>query len=118
MLINKLLLEHRFMIVRSTDLNYLRYIMDFGLIPIVRWIPGKNIFIYVRLVYGDNSLLKKESIKSQICPLNISEIKDFLSAFTEINKYELLLLKIEHAKIMIQSCLGGTLYINRNDLLC
>lgn len=118
MLVNKLLLEHHFMIVRSTDLNYLRYIMDFGLIPIVRWIPGKNIFIYVRLVYGDNSLLKKEGIKSQIRPLNISEIKDFLSVFTEINKHESLSLNIERMKIMIQSSLGGTLHINRDDLLC
>lgn len=36
MLVNKLLLEHHCMIVRSTDLNYLRYIMDFGVYPIVK----------------------------------------------------------------------------------
>ena len=35
MLINKLLLEHGYMIIRSSDSKYIRYIMDLDLRPIV-----------------------------------------------------------------------------------
>lgn len=77
MLINKLLLEHHFMIVRSTDLNYLRYIMDFDLVPIVRWLPIHN-FACVALKYGKTSLIDANALSSYIRPLTTYEIKNLL----------------------------------------
>lgn len=119
MLINKLLLEERFIFIRSINLDYLKYIMDFDLIPIVRWIPVEGKWQYISISYGDFSLLEKKSIPTHIRPLNTSEIKDFLFDLKiKIDEYNSILPRATYIKVLIQSHLGGTLYMNRNDLLC
>lgn len=77
MLINKLLLENRYIIVRSTDLNYLRYIMDFDLVPIVKWVPIHNVSC-VALKYSKTSLIDANALSSYIRPLTTCEIKNLL----------------------------------------
>ena len=64
MLINKLLLEYRYMIVRSIDFNYLKYIMDFDLMPIVRWTMVEGKWKYICISYGELSMLKKRKCTS------------------------------------------------------
>lgn len=77
MLINKLLLEHGYMFIRSTDPEYLKYIMDLGTIPLIIDING----LICRLSYG--TYVPKVNI-SKIRPLITREIKNMLRRLTII----------------------------------
>lgn len=112
MLINKLLLENRYIVVRSVDLNYLRYIMDMDMIPIVRWLPNPDIFIFACIMYGNVSSLKNDILISCIRPLNVFEIKKLLFNF---NRYYI---HTNNAKYLPLGLVGTYISINRNDLLC
>lgn len=112
MLINKLLLEHHFMIVRSTDLSYLRYIMDLGMMPIVRWMPDQKHYAYVILIYGTFSFMEKKTLNNLIRPLNIFEIKQllFVIKYSSITTLD--------GEFFITNICKSYISINRNDLLC
>ena len=73
MLVNKLIIEHGYMFVRSTDPKYLKYIMDLGIIPIITYINNNGPIC--RLSYG--SYVPKINI-SKIRPLTAREIKNTL----------------------------------------
>jgi hypothetical protein len=114
MLINKILLErYKCMIVKSTDFAHIRYLMDFGVYPIVKWISKyKKNPLYVMLLYSNLSVMQKETLSSCIYPLDISDIKKLL--------FNIKISNLQNEKITNISCLNHLhiIYIKRDDLLC
>lgn len=83
MLVNKLLLEHGYMFVRSIDRKYLKYIMDLGISSLVVS-QADNVIIslhYLPLdgVYNYGNIFDLPNIR----PLTVSEIKDILTFASE-----------------------------------
>ena len=67
MLVNKLLLEHRYMIVRSSDSKYIRYIMDLDLCPIVYNLDNNKVislrYINLRLLFCSKEIWSLPNIR-------------------------------------------------------
>lgn len=118
MLINKLLLEYRYVFIRSIDLKVLQYMIDLDMRPIVKW-TNKDIYKYAFLRYNDASVLQMSEIASYIRPLNTIEIKELLFNFEERLRIYwssyVCRLSVDNT---LRNCLMRDLPINRNNLLC
>ena len=83
MLINKLIIEHGYMFVRSIDRKYLKYIMDLGICPLVVSCSDNVIislhYLLLDCVYNYGNIFDLPSIR----PLTVSEIKDILTFASE-----------------------------------
>lgn len=99
MLVNKELLNHHFIIPRSSNSKFIKYLIDMGLKPIVKILDPQWDEQIGYLVYKDKnvvidtpeerfiSFFNKHRVTSQVWirPLTISEIKTFLNNNPFIN---------------------------------
>lgn len=118
MLINKLLLEYRYVFIRSIDPKILRYMIDLDMRPIVKW-TNEDIYKYAFLRYNDASVLRMRQIAPYIRPLNTIEIKELLFDFEEKLRiyWGSYVCKLSIIDTLL-NCLVRELPINRNNLLC
>lgn len=77
MLINKLLIETNYIIVRTVELGSLKYFLDFGCIPIVRLNNSTgNSYRVCTLTY--DSVRNDVGLSPNIQPLTVSNIKTLI----------------------------------------
>lgn len=81
MLVNKLMIEHGYMFVRSTNPEYLKYLMDLGVMPIVMI----NSNFIGSLIYGATF---PQAHLLEIRPLTTLEIKKELLSFENFSKLQ------------------------------
>lgn len=115
MLINKLIIEHGYMFVRSTDPKYLKYIMDLGISPLVVNCTNNTVtslcYILPDHVYDCRWNI---GLPNNIRPLTILEIKNILTlVFVKMRIYK------EDYKFYLKQIFFVYLpptYIDRNEL--
>ena len=79
MLINKLIIEYKYMFVRSTDPKYLKYIMDLGMFPLVVNCTNNTVTYLCYISLGCVCDCRWNiGLPNNIRPLTISEIKNIL----------------------------------------
>lgn len=98
MLVNKLIIEYGYMFIRSTDLKYLKYIMDLGISPLVVDCTN-NVIISLHYIRPDHIIDYRCVFDlPNIRPLTISEIKKVLTHISMVmlvhKNYELYLWEI------------------------